>query len=175
MAETLILVDRENTTVGYAPRRECHAGDGLLHRAVAVVILDGAGRVLLQHRRSHLWDGFWDLTGATHPLFADGREESPLEAAHRCLASEWNIAAPLRESFAFTYFERHGDWSEHEYCVVLCGRHDGPVDPNPDNAYGFRWVALHECLEDLIRSAPVYTPWAAIALPRLGDALAQNR
>ena len=169
MHQTLILVDEANATVGYAPRDECHAGDGLLHRAVAVVLVDRTQRILLQHRRSLLWDGFWDLTAATHPLLANGREESCLEAANRCLASEWNIETQLRECFAFTYFERHGASSENEYCVVFTGDYDRPVSPNPQWAYGFRWLPLDVCRKDLSESTSTYTPWAQIALTQMAS------
>lgn len=164
--QTLILVDKANTTLGYATRHECHAGDGRLHRAVAVVLVDRTQRILLQHRRSPLWDGYWDLTAATHPLFQHDREETCLEAANRCLASEWSIQTQLRESFAFTYFARHGDSSEHEYCVVFVGEYDQPVTPNPEWAYGFRWLPVEACGEQLKETA-AYTPWAQIALDRI--------
>jgi isopentenyl-diphosphate delta-isomerase type 1 len=169
MHQTLILVDEANTTLGYAPREECHAGDGLLHRAVAVVLLDRQQRILLQHRRSPLWDGFWDLTAATHPLVSDGREESCLDAAQRCLSSEWNIETQLHERFAFTYFERHGVSSENEYCVVYTGEYDPPVSPNPDCAYGFHWLPFDACQQDLNESIRTYTPWAYIALSRMAS------
>jgi isopentenyl-diphosphate delta-isomerase len=170
MAETLILVDEVNTTVGYAPRQECHAGDGHLHRAIAVVLVDRAQRILLQHRKSSLWDGFWDLTGATHTLYVNGREETSIEAANRCLRSEWdleNFDTLLNVRFAFTYFERHGEFCENEYCFLLTGHYDGPVSPNPDRAHGFRWVELDKCKEEVAESSSAYTPWARIALSRL--------
>lgn len=165
--ETLILVDEANTTLGYAPRGQCHAGDGLLHRAVAVVLLDPARRVLLQHRRSSLWDGFWDLTAATHTLVIEGREESCLEAGRRCLDTEWSIRTPLQELFAFRYFERQGASSEREYCVVLTGTYEGRLVLNPQAAYGFRWSPFEECLRDIADRPATYTPWAQIALAQL--------
>lgn len=167
--ETLILVDADNTTIGYAPRRQCHDGDGLLHRAIAIILVNHAGDVLLQHRRSFLWDGFWDLTAATHTLHVDGREETYDEAARRCLRAEWGIEAPVEVTGAFTYFERHGDSSEHEYCVVLTGHYDGPVIPRPAWSHGYRWVSASECRRDAHDPASRYTPWAKIALGQLGD------
>jgi isopentenyl-diphosphate delta-isomerase len=164
--QALILVDDQNNTIGYASRRDCHSGDGLLHRAIAVVIADSTGRILLQHRRSQLWDRYWDLTGATHTLHVDGREESCVEAARRCLWNEWHLDAPVYESFAFTYFEREGDWCEHEYCVVLVGRHDGEVAPAPEWAHGYRWATLDECLAE----STALTPWARIAFEHLRGA-----
>lgn len=169
--ETLILVDTANTTLGYAPRGECHAGDGLLHRAIAVILVNSAGDILLQHRRSFLWDGYWDLTGATHTFCLDGREETCEEAAQRCLRLEWDIDAPVTVTDAFTYFERHGDSSENEYCVVLTGRYDGPVVPQPAWAHGFQWTGAAACFAAAADPGSRYTPWARIALTRMRDRL----
>ena len=170
MTETLILVDEHNTTVGYAPRHDCHAGDGQLHRAIVVLLFDAAGRVLLQHRKSALWDQYWDVTGATHTLQLNDVEETCVEAAHRCLDAEWElgaIATPLAVRFGFTYFERHGAFCEHEYCFVVTGRYDGAVGINPQHAYGFRWIDLEECKDELFGPRSQFTPWAQIALSRL--------
>lgn len=170
MSETLILVDQDNATVGYAPRHECHAGDGHLHRAIVVVLVDRSQRVLLQHRRSALWDGYWDVTGATHTLQLGAGEENCIDAAHRCLRAEWTLEhghPGLSVGFAFTYFERHGDNCENEYCFVVTGAYDGPASINPQHAYGCRWMELDDCKADLSNPASKFTPWARIALSRL--------
>lgn len=170
MTETLILVDERNTTLGYAPRHECHAGDGHLHRAIVVVLVDRAHRVLLQHRKSALWDGYWDVTGATHTLHRQAGEESCVDAAQRCLVAEWGLErldSALNVQFGFTYFERHGAFCENEYCFVVTGEYTGPVRVNPRHAYGFRWMNLEQCKDELLIPSSNFTPWARITLSRL--------
>lgn len=166
--QTLVLVDDGGRPTGHAPRPDCHRGDGLRHLAIQLCLFDGAGRVLLQERRSALWDRTWDLAGATHPLrLADGQDESLEEAAQRCLRDEWGIALALEERFAFDYFEREGEWCENEHCVLFTGVFDGTPRPDPRFAYGYRWAEVEELSAAIARDRAAYTPWARVALELL--------
>ena len=64
--ELVVLVDRHDTPIGVAPKLAAHR-DGLLHRAVSVLLFDNAGRVLLQRR-------------------ADGKYHSALLSSNTCCA-----------------------------------------------------------------------------------------
>jgi isopentenyl-diphosphate delta-isomerase len=169
MEQTLIVVDERDQFLGYASRAECHQGDGKLHRAIAVLLIDSARRVLLQQRRSALWDGVWDLTGATHPLHLADRDEDYQEAARRCLQVEWHIDVPLERVLAFQYFAPWGDHCENEYCVLFVGRVDGSVTLNPDHGYALRWLDIDACLAEIRRAPERFTPWARIALEDLAQ------
>jgi len=73
-------------------RAEMRAGN-LRHRAVYVLVLDRAGR-LLAHRRADwkdVWPGRWDVAFGG----VAGVGEAPLETARRELAEEAGVAAPL--------------------------------------------------------------------------------
>ena len=74
--QTLIVVDDEDNVVHYASRSDCHSGDGLLHRGVAILLHNSKAEVLLQKRKHDLFDNLWDLTGATHPLHLDDSDEN---------------------------------------------------------------------------------------------------
>src|SRR3990172_5782082 len=93
-SQTLIVVDDADTIVRYAPREECHTGDGLHHRAIMLMVFNAQGRVLLQNRKHRLFDGLWDGAGATHPLHTDAGDESYEQSGTRCLREEWDMAAP---------------------------------------------------------------------------------
>ena len=163
MEQTLIVVDENDTVRGYASRPICHQGAGLLHRAVVVALLDPQGRLLLQRRRSELWDGYWDVTGATHPLHGVD-DESYEAAASRCLRDEWGLAAQPRVVGAFRYFAPLDDRCEHEHCVVLVARHAGSVWPNPAHAYDMRWDPIVEVRAEMARDPEAFTPWAREAI-----------
>ena len=165
--QVLLLCDEDGRSTGHAPRGACHAGDGLLHRAVFVVLANADGHVLLQRRRSGLWDGIFDFAGATHPLHADGRDETDREAAERCVRVEWGADVALVERFAFTYFERDGDRAEREYCVVFTGVTDAVLEPNPDYAYGAEWEAWATLVRRMDDDPAQFTPWAHAARPTL--------
>lgn len=158
--QTLILCAEDGTFRGHASRRACHDGDGLLHRAVFLVVLDETGRLLLQRRRSALWDGTWDFAGATHPLVVDGVEESDDDAALRCLRVEWGVEAMLTARGAFTYFARDGERAEREYCIVYTGIVDGPLHPDPAHVYAHEWDAWPTIRRRMDDDPAAFTPWA---------------
>jgi len=162
MTQTLILVDEHDNPLGYASRDECHRGRGRLHRAIALVLRNARGDLLMQHRRSGLWDGYWDVTGATHPLHTPAGDETYRESAERCLRVEWGVDVPLTREFAFVYAEQQGDRGERERCVLYTGRHDGPVRLDPEHGYDYCWCTL----EEAHRLEPM-TPWGTIVLRRL--------
>jgi isopentenyl-diphosphate delta-isomerase type 1 len=162
VTQQLILVDEQDNRLGYASRDACHRWPGQLHRAIALVIRHARGDLLMQRRRSGLWDGSWDITGATHPLHTPEGDESYRQSAERCLRVEWGVEVPLSCDFAFVYAARHGDRGERERCVLYTGRHDGPVRLDPAHGYEYRWCALDEA-----RRLEPMTPWGAIVLERL--------
>lgn len=169
MDQRLVVVDANDQVVGYASRAECHLETGKLHRAIALVLVNGEGQILLQQRRNHLWDGFWDVTGATHPLHLGERDESYLEAAERCLLNEWALQAELESAFSFTYFATHGRECENELCYLLVGRYDGPISHVPDHAYGARWLSLADLAAELVQKPDTFTPWGRVIIERLLD------
>jgi isopentenyldiphosphate isomerase len=83
-----MVVTPDDAFVGYASRDECHTGQGRLHRALVGILFNGRGQILLQKRKSHLWDNFWDITAATHPLHLPSGDESYEAAMRRCLQAE---------------------------------------------------------------------------------------
>ena len=162
VTQLLIVVDERDTRLGYAARDACHRWPGTLHRAVTLVLRRARGELLMQRRRSGLWDDCWDVTGATHPLHTPAGDESYRQAAARCLRVEWGIEVPLARDFAFVYAARQGDRGERERCVLYTGRHEGPVRLDSAHGYAYRWCALEEAR----RLAPM-TPWGALVLARL--------
>ena len=162
--ETVILVDNSDTPQGYASREESHTGDGKHHRAFALLLFDKNKRILLQKRKSKLWDGYWDITGASHPLHIDGKDESYEEAASRCAKNEWGVTANMEKVLAFNYFERFEKGCENEYCALVIGEVEGDVKPNPDYVYEHKWVTLTELVADIQENEKKYVPWAKIAI-----------
>ena len=49
-AERLILVDSQDQSVGTLSKTECHAGEGVLHRAFSVFLFNSKHELLLQRR-----------------------------------------------------------------------------------------------------------------------------
>ena len=172
MEQMLILVDEHDNPTGYAPRSECHKGAGRRHRAIVVLLSNSEKQVLLQRRKSALWDGFWDITGATHTLHYPDHDESYEDATRRCLRAELNIEdVAIEKGFGFNYFERFNGSCENEYCMLLTGKYDGPVAFNPEYAYGVRWPSVELCQREIKDNPSIYTPWARIVIGKLSDFL----
>ena len=91
--EEVDLVDASDQVVGSAPLRAC-LEQGLLHRAVAVLVVRSNGSLLLQQRsRNDLWHpGLWTLSSTGHVR----KGETYARAARRELEEELGMAARLR-------------------------------------------------------------------------------
>lgn len=185
MDQTLLLVDEKDKFLGYAPRKECHSGEGKRHRAFVTLLFDSKNQVLLQKRKHRLFDNFWDLTAISHPLhFSEETksqraketksfDESYQEASDRALKKEMGIAhVAVKKVGAFNYFAKDGENCENEYCAVLVGRYDGRYKPNPDEAYETKQIDFDQFVVDVKASPSQYTPWAVLAVKQLKNPIA---
>ena len=140
-------------------RAEMRAGN-LRHRAVYVLVVDAAGRLLV-HRRADwkdVWPGRWDV--AFGGVAAVG--EAPAETARRELAEEAGVAAPL---------ERLGEGSYEDAEVrvrgdVFLARCEGPFTFADGEVVETAWVAPAD-LPAWLAGGPVCPDSVTIALPLL--------
>src|SRR3989344_8474981 len=90
--EQIIIVcdDKGNPTGEYIPKIAGVSGDGIKHLAITVVLYNQKGEVLLQKRKHLVFDNLWDLTASTDLSHFEGKDESFLEAAERCLKREYS-------------------------------------------------------------------------------------
>lgn len=166
--QILILVDEKDRILGYAPRKECHRGEGKRHRGFVILLYNKDKKILLQHRKHRLFDKLWDLAAASHPMQVEGKNESYLQAAQRCLRDEWGIVgARLNFLGAFNYQERYGEGCENEHCALIVGRWDEELSLDPKHAYGLRWLSLGELLRELEANPSKFTPWLREAIELL--------
>ena len=168
----LMLCDDNGHFTGQYIRRDlAHAGDGHRHLAIALLLYNRAGELLLQRRKHRLFDDVWDITGATHPLrLADGTHESLERAALRCLRHEYGVEGPqLTQVGSFSYFAQDLDGAhcENEHCTLFIGELNEPVVLNPDVGYGCRWVSKPTLLRDASTSPERYSPWALLSVSLL--------
>jgi isopentenyldiphosphate isomerase len=131
MAEMVDVVDEDDRVVGRVDRAEVRARN-LLHRAVYVLVTNGAG-ALFAHRRTDTKDvypGYWDVT--IGGVVASG--EDYVTAAHRELDEELGIAvAGLRELGDL----RYEDGATRIRGKVFAATWDGPVTLQSEEiAYG---------------------------------------
>jgi isopentenyl-diphosphate delta-isomerase len=157
-SEPLILVDDFDREIGHMPKSECHAGQGVLHRAFSIFVFNGENELLLQQRSPSkpLWPNYWSNTCCSHPR----RGESMERAVSRRLAQELGFECPLEFLYKFKYHAQFGAaGAEREYCWVYYGRHDGAVDANVSEIADWRFVGV-EALEAELEVTPErFTPW----------------
>lgn len=165
-SDELILVDRRNRIRGYRSKEACHDGEGILHRAFSIFLIDEQGRVLLQQRSvtKRLWPLFWSNTCCSHPR----RGETMETATHRRLKEELRVDAPLRYLFRFPYHARFGtEGSERELCSVYLGTLSGTPKPVRSEIADWKWIAPTALDRDLRKHADRYTPWFLLEWPRV--------
>lgn len=162
--QTLLLVDdRDNFSGEYAKRVDCHIGKGLHHRAFVVLVENNNGKILMQKRKHKLWNNFWDTTAISHPLHLKDRDESYVEAANRALKDEMGIeSVKLVNVGGFNYFAQFGAKCENEYCAILVGEYNGPVNASKDLVYEYKWIPKKDFIDECIKENPSYTPWAIL-------------
>jgi isopentenyl-diphosphate Delta-isomerase len=166
-SEPLILVDETDREVGHLSKALCHSGQGVLHRAFSLLIFNDAGELLLQQRSAakRLWPLYWSGSCCSHPR----REETLQAAIHRRLREELGIGCELAFLFKFQYQAQYGAaGAEHELCSVFIGAHDGPLEVDPREIAGWRWVAPEALQEELAGPrASRLTPWFILEWTRI--------
>jgi len=157
-AEPLVLVDSTDREIGHAPKAECHAGDGILHRAFSIHLVNPDGEILLQQRSADklLWPLYWSNSCCSHPR----KGESIDEALQRRMQEELGMQCPLTFLYKFQYQATYRDiGSENELCSVYLGHYDGEVNPNASEIADVRHCSPAG-IDALIRSEPGrVTPW----------------
>jgi len=171
--EPLILVDEADREIGHLNKRECHDGDGVLHRAFSLFIFNSEGELLLQQRSAEkrLWPLFWSNSCCSHPR----RGETMDVATRRRLEQELGMAANFNHLFTFQYHARYLDLgSESEICWVYIGLCDDPPRPNSTEISAVRWITANELDRELREQPEVFTPWSAEEWPRVRAAFRQT-
>lgn len=163
-AHLVELVSEDGSAVGSATVTAAHAGDGQLHRAFSVLIVDGDGRFLLQRRAAAKtrFAGRWGNACCGHP--APGEDLST--AAERRLWEELGLrSAPLTPVGVHLY--RAGDPTtgrvEFEYDHVLVGQApgDAALRPDPAEVSEVRWIGVDDLRAGLGAGSDEYVPWLA--------------
>jgi isopentenyldiphosphate isomerase len=105
VSELFPLVDEQGRVVGSALRSEVHGNPALMHPVVHCLVVDSAGRLLLQLRSRHkdVQPGKWDTSVGGHVDWGESVEQ----ALARELAEEVGILAhEVEPRFLYRYIMR---------------------------------------------------------------------
>ncbi|EEP75144.1 isopentenyl-diphosphate delta-isomerase [Micromonospora sp. ATCC 39149] len=156
------LVDQAGTAVGSCTVARAHRVPGLAHRAFSILLVDPAGRLLLQRRAATKtrFAGLWANACCGHPAPGDDL----MFAATRRLREELGVSGtPLTEIGVHRY--RADDPGtgrvEHEHDHVLVGSlaADQHLQPDPSEIAEIRWMPPKELAADVASFPDRYTPW----------------
>lgn len=165
MDEFVVLVDREDHSLGVKEKLKAHEG-GDLHRAFSICLFNAQGHMLLQQRALSKYHsgGLWANTCCSHPR----PEENLLDAAHRRLKEEMGVDCPLHPLFSFIYrAELDKGLIEHEFDHVFVGTLEENPQPNPTEVSQWIWVDSTQVVADIEAHPERYTAWFKILLDLL--------
>jgi len=156
--DLLILVDDEDLEIGTLSKRDCHLGEGVLHRAFSLFVFNRRGELLLQQRSANkpLWPLFWSNSCCSHPR----QTESISLAAQRRVVEELGFECESQYLYKFKYHARYKSAGcEHELCHVLAGYSDSPVLANQEEVAAWRYITPEQLTQELKSSQDIFTPW----------------
>jgi len=165
-SESLILVDADDNEIGFESKGRCHDGEGMLHRAFSLFVVNRNDEVLLQQRSAdkRLWPMYWSNSCCSHPR----RGESLQVAAERRLFEELGLRCHFRFLYKFQYQASFGELgSENELCSVFLGRTDDEPSVNETEIAALRYVAPQDLTRELSEQPQRFTPWFKLEWPRV--------
>lgn len=165
MIEEVILVDENDSVVGYMEKMEAHKL-GLLHRAFSVFVFNAKGDLMLQKRAKSKYHsgGLWTNTCCSHPR----SNETVVEAAKRRMQEEMGFVCEVEEKFSFVYKAKlDNELTEHEYDYVLFGNYNEAPKLNPEEAESYRFMSIDEVKKQITEHPQNYTEWFKICFPRV--------
>lgn len=132
--EIFDVVNDHDEVIGRLPRAEVHRRN-LKHRAVHVLVFNGAGQIFLQKRsmRKDMWPGAWDSSASGH---LDSGEDYDACAA-RELREEigLRVTEPPRRLFKIDACEETG----MEFVWLYRLEHEGPFALDPREVERGEW------------------------------------
>lgn len=171
--EKVILVNENDEQIGLMPKMEAHE-KALLHRAFSVFILNDKNEIMLQQRAAEKYHSplLWTNTTCSHQ-----REgETNIQAGKRRLMEEMGFEAELKELFSFIYKAPFDNGlTEHEFDHVMIGYYSDEPHINPEEAEGWKWMAIEDVRKDMLINPDLYTVWFKIIFDEFYHYLEDNK
>ncbi len=162
-------VDENDQVIGPVERWKAHR-ENILHRAISVV-LTYEDKVFVQHRKHPLFDGYFDITIASHQFFENGKTQEDLVSVYANILREWKleekdiVRAP---EFMGKIYYMSPDWDtefhEQEFDYFYKVELKRFTPPVMDYCYGFSLLPLHEIKSGKHGIIPHVTPWTKKAI-----------
>jgi len=160
--EEFIVVDKQDTILGYKTRYECHHDKSLIHRTVGVLVFNDKGQLLLQKRSmtKDMEPGKWGISSAGHVA----RGQTDEEAVHRELQEELGVDFPV--TFWKKFISEEPNETERD--VIYKGIFNGPFHPNAEEVAEVQFFEIRELMFKIASRQIQLTPGAQKTLKEVG-------
>ncbi len=162
----LARMNADNRIVETVEKWKAHE-EGILHRGFTVALLY-KNQFILQHRKHPAFDGYFDLTCSSHPVYKGECLQRDEDAVFEALKREWNIEQSfvknikLLGSVVYKAKDRNSGYTEHEFCLLYQGEIDITPLPNFDYAYGFSLADKKNLDGKTFPAKSLFAPWVKI-------------
>ena len=159
MTEPILVIDENDNFLREEEKTKCHIGDGILHRAITVMVMDCKGRYLITKRSSKkmLWPGYWDGSISSHQRKGETDEESVRRRVKEELGVECKEVEFVLKIRYQSKYEDVGSENEIDYFFLAKGI-DG-VKPDSDEISKYKFLTLDELKKDMSINRDSYGPW----------------
>lgn len=161
----LAVVDKKDHVIGKIEKWEAHR-KGILHRGFSAILFY-QDQIILQHRKHPVFDGCFDLTFSSHPVYKGNLLQTNLEAVFESLRREWNIEKKdlisrpkLLRKLYYQAEDLISKFVEHEIDYIFSAILKKIPQPNLDFAYGLSMVKKDQVINNNFLSKKKLTPWA---------------
>jgi isopentenyl-diphosphate delta-isomerase len=164
--EKIVLVDKNDNAIGEESKEKCHEKEGILHRAVSILIFNNKNEILITRRSrfKKLWPLYLDNSCSTHPTINETYEK----CGERRLNEELGFICKLKVVSKFQYKVKYKNvGSENEICALLIGKYNGKIKPNTKEIDSYEWVNFEKLKGDISKNPEKYTPWLIIGLKKV--------
>lgn len=162
-------VDENDKVIGPVERWKAHR-ENILHRAISVV-LTFEDKVFVQHRKHPLFDGYFDITIASHQLFENGKLQDDIDSVYANLLREWNVSekdlvAPPKFMGKIYYQsdDKNSEFHEQEFDYYYKVELKSLKLPVMDYCYGLSLLPLDEIKAGKHGILQHVTPWTKKAI-----------
>lgn len=157
--ECILVVDENDNILREDEKVKCHLGDGILHRAITMMIMDSKGRYLVTKRskKKMLWPGFWDGSISSH----QHKDETDEQAVRRRVKEELGVECKEVEFvLKLRYQSKYKDvGSENEIDYFFVVRGVDEIVPNKDEISDHKFLTLEELKGEMETKSDSYGPW----------------
>lgn len=157
----LPAVDKNDQIIGQIERWQAHR-EKILHRGFTVILIY-QNKVILQKRRHPVFDGYWDISFSSHPIYVNNKLESMEESIIKNLKREWMVNEKNFNQLKFInkyYYLAKDPKSllfEHEINYLYQLTLSSPIDINPEFAYAKAEIDINQ--NKLIKKFQPLAPW----------------